>query len=43
MKYHKQVDMVDTDGKLGFWWLDARVELILSTSGGQQKDWDATN
>ena len=36
-KYHKQVDMVDTLGKLGFWWLDARVELILSTNGGQQK------
>ena len=42
-KYHKQIDMVDTFGKLGFWWLDARVELILSTSGGQQKDQDATN
>ena len=35
-KYHIQVDMVDSIGKLGFWELDARVELILSTSEGQQ-------
>jgi hypothetical protein len=34
MKYHIYVDMVDTFGKLGFWWLDARVEIILSTNEG---------
>ena len=37
VKYHIQVDMVDIFGKLWFWELDARVELILSTGEGQQK------
>ena len=36
-KYHKQVDIVDTIGDFGFWELDARVELILSTSECQQQ------
>ena len=32
--------MVDTIGKLGFWKMDARVELILSTRRGLAKDWE---
>ena len=43
VKYHIQEGMVDTIGKtLGFWELDARVELILNTGEGQQKT-GATN
>ena len=35
VKYHILAGMVDTIGKtLGFWELDARVELILSTGQG---------
>ena len=37
IKYHIQVGMVDTNGTIGLWELDARVELILSTGEGQQK------
>jgi hypothetical protein len=32
--------MVDTLEKLGFWDLDARVELILSTKRRLAKDWE---
>jgi hypothetical protein len=32
--------MVDTLEQLGFWELDARVELILSTKRGPAKDWE---
>jgi hypothetical protein len=32
--------MVDTLDQLGFWELDARVELILSTKLGLAKDWE---
>ena len=32
--------MVDTNGMFGFWRLDARVELILSTNEGLAKDWE---
>ena len=37
VKYHIQVGMVDTMENFGFWELDARVELILSTGEGQEK------
>jgi hypothetical protein len=32
--------MVDILAKLGFWELDARVELILSIKRGLAKDWE---
>jgi hypothetical protein len=32
--------MVDTLEQLGFWELDTRVELILSTKQGLAKDWE---
>jgi hypothetical protein len=32
--------MVDTLENFGFWELDARVELILSTDEGLAKDWE---
>jgi hypothetical protein len=32
--------MVDILAYLGFWELDARVELILSTKQGLAKDWE---
>jgi hypothetical protein len=32
--------MVDILEQLGFWELDARVELILSTKRGLAKDWE---
>jgi hypothetical protein len=32
--------MVDTLEQLGFWELDARVEVILSTKQGLAKDWE---
>jgi hypothetical protein len=32
--------MVDTLESLGFWELDAQVELILSTKRGLAKDWE---
>jgi hypothetical protein len=32
--------MVDTLEQLGFWELDARVELILSIKQGLAKDWE---